>query len=136
MTEIKKVRLEKVWELRRQVMYPQEAIDFVKLEDDEEGLHWGLHIGGELLSVISVFTRDEEIQFRKFATLPAKQGRGFGTMLLNHVFEWAIANKKKRIWCNARLSATAIYKKFGMQAVGESWVKYGLDFIKMEKRLD
>ena len=136
MTEIKKVSLEKVWELRRLVMYPQETIDFVKLEDDAQGFHWGLFTGGELVSVISVFPRGEEVQFRKFATLTAQQGRGFGTMLLDHVFEWAIANKKKKIWCTARLSATAIYKKIGMQQVGVRWVKYGLDFIKMEKRLD
>jgi len=121
--------------MRQAVMYPQESISFVQLEDDETGLHWGLYAEGELVSVISLFDRDNAIQFRKFATRTDLQGRGFGTTLLKHVMDWAHNNGKKSIWCNARLTATAIYKKFGMQAVGKTWQKWGLDFIKMEKQL-
>lgn len=121
--------------MRQAVMYPQESISFVRLEDDEAGLHLGLYAEGELVSVISVFDKNSSIQFRKFATRTDRQGRGYGTTLLQHVMEWARANGKSNIWCNARLTATGIYKKFGMQAVGKSWQKYGLDFIKMEKQL-
>ena len=121
--------------MRQAVMYPQESISFVQLEDDETGLHWGLYAEGELVSVISLFDRDNSVQFRKFATRTDRQGKGFGTKLLQHVMNWAHANGKKSIWCNARLTATAIYKKFGMQAVGNTWQKWGLDFIKMEKQL-
>jgi phosphoribosylformimino-5-aminoimidazole carboxamide ribotide isomerase len=132
---IQPVPLNEVWAMRQAVMYPQESISFVKLEDDEAGLHWGLYSAGELVSVISLFDRDNSIQFRKFATRTDLQGRGFGTTLLQHVMNWARTNGKKNIWCNARLTATAIYKKFGMQAVGNTWQKWGLDFIKMEKQL-
>lgn len=121
--------------MRQEVMYPQESISFVQLEDDDAGLHWGLYEEGELVSVISLFDRDNAIQFRKFATRTDRQGRGFGTALLKHVMDWAYSKGKKSIWCNARLTATAIYKKFGMQAVGKTWQKWGLDFIKMEKQL-
>ncbi|WP_081149220.1 1-(5-phosphoribosyl)-5-[(5-phosphoribosylamino)methylideneamino]imidazole-4-carboxamide isomerase [Niastella vici] len=132
---IQPVPLTEVWAMRQAVMYPQESISFVQLEDDERGLHWGLYDGGELVSVISLFDKDGAIQFRKFATRTSHQGKGYGTTLLKHVMDWAHANKKISIWCNARLTATGIYKKFGMQAVGKTWQKWGLDFIKMEKQL-
>ncbi len=121
--------------MRQAVMYPQESISFVQLEDDEAGLHWGLYAEGELVSVISVFDKNGSVQFRKFATRTDRQGRGYGTALLQHVMNWALAKGKKNIWCNARLSATGIYKKFGMQAIGKAWQQHGLDFIKMEKQL-
>lgn len=121
--------------MRQAVMYPQENISFVQLDDDEAGQHWGLYLADELVSVISLFDKNGSIQFRKFATKTERQGMGYGTALLQHVMEWARANGKKNIWCNARLTATGIYKKFGMRAVGKTWQKYGLDFIIMEKQL-
>jgi len=132
---IQPVPLNEVWAMRQAVMYPQESISFVQLEDDEKGLHWGLYDSGELVSVISVFDRNGSVQFRKFATRTTWQGKGYGTILLQHVMDWAHQQGKKNIWCNARLTATGIYKKFGMQPAGKTWQRYGLDFIKMEKQL-
>ncbi|MFT3827331.1 MAG: GNAT family N-acetyltransferase [Chitinophagaceae bacterium] len=131
---VKEVPLTTVLQVRRDVMYPEENIDFVKLEGDENGLHLGLYADEQLVSVISVFEQGTTVQFRKFATVTAMQGKGYGTQLLEYVFDWAIRNGKKRIWCNARVSATALYLKFGMQPTGSTWQKYGLEFIKMEKQ--
>lgn len=133
--EIKAVPLADVWRMRQMVMYPAESLDFVKLEEDAAGLHLGVYINGELVSVISVFEDRGRVQFRKFATRTDQQGKGYGTALLQYVMDWAKHHNKQSIWCNARLTATAIYKKFGMQATGDAWQKYGLDFIKMEKQL-
>ncbi|WP_276504999.1 GNAT family N-acetyltransferase [Terrimonas pollutisoli] len=132
---IKEVPIEKIWQLRQQVMYPKETLEFVKLEDDALGIHLGLYQDDRLLSVISLFERDRVVQFRKFATITNEQGKGHGTKLLQYVMDWAIENEKKTIWCNARLSATSLYEKFGMQQTGKSWEKYGIEFIKMQKQL-
>jgi phosphoribosylformimino-5-aminoimidazole carboxamide ribotide isomerase len=133
--EIKPVPLADVWNMRQLVMYPEEALDFVKLEEDEKGLHWGLYDAGDLVSVISVFEEMGQVQFRKFATRTQLQGRGYGTALLQYVMDWAQRKGKRSIWCNARLTATGIYKRFGMLATGNTWRKYGIAFIKMEKQL-
>lgn len=133
--EIRTVPLPEVWRMRQTLMYPQETLDFVKLEEDGAGLHWGIYVKGELISVISLFEERGSVQFRKFATKVDQQGKGYGTALLQHVMDWAKRHNKKSIWCNARLSATGIYKKFGMQATGNTWHKYGIEFIKMEKQL-
>lgn len=132
--EIQPVPLTDVWRMRQEVMYPVETLDFVKLEGDEAGWHWGLYVAGELVSVISVFEEQEQVQFRKFATSTSQQGKGYGTALLQHVMDWAQQKGKRSIWCNARITATGMYKKFGMQPTGNPWEKYGLTFIKMEKQ--
>jgi phosphoribosylformimino-5-aminoimidazole carboxamide ribotide isomerase len=133
--EIKPVPLPAIWSMRQTVMYPQESLDFVKLPDDEAGLHWGVYVKDELVSVISVFEQQGHVQFRKFATSVHHQRKGYGTVLLQYVLEWAKRKGKKSIWCNARSSATGIYRKFGMQATGATWQKWGFEFIKMEKQL-
>ena len=133
--DIREVPLEDIWSIRQSVMYPDETVEFVKLEDDETGIHLGLYVEEQLVSVISLFEKPDEIQFRKFATVTARQGRGYGTHLLQYVMDWAAARKKRTIWCNARMSATGIYKKFGMQETGSSWKKYDIDFIKMTKKI-
>ena len=135
MTTIRKVPLDEIWKMRQVVMYPTESLDFVRLDDDATGLHWGLYKDEDLISVISVFDRGSEVQFRKFATIPAEQGKGYGTKLLQFVMDWSVENKKRSIWCNARTSATALYRKFGMNSTGERWQKYGIEFVKMEKQL-
>ena len=132
---IKKVPIEEVWLMRQQIMYPAETLEFVKLEDDASGTHLGLYRDDRLLSVISLFERDGSVQFRKFATIVNEQGKGYGTRLLQYVMDWASESESKIIWCNARLSATGLYEKFGMQQTGDSWEKYGIEFIKMQKQL-
>lgn len=132
---IKEAPIEEVWLMRQQIMYPAETLEFVKLEDDASGTHLGLYQGDRLLSVISLFERDGSVQFRKFATIVNEQGKGYGTRLLQYVMDWASKSESKIIWCNARLSATSLYEKFGMQQTGDSWEKYGIEFIKMQKQL-
>lgn len=133
--QIKEAPIEAVWQMRQTIMYPSFALEQVKLPGDSEGLHLGLYEAGELVSVISVFTETGSMQFRKFATQKGYQGKGYGTRLLQHVLELAVRNGCTAIWCNARTSALPFYEKFGLQAVGETWMQHGHMFIKMEKQL-
>ena len=87
--EIKEVFYKEVWPLRKIVIYPEKDIEYVKLPEDKDGLHLGLYVENELISVISLFVSGEELQFRKFATLEDKQGCGYGSKLLNKVLEYA-----------------------------------------------
>ena len=133
--EIKEVFYEEVWSLRKRVMYPEKDLEYVKLPDDKDGLHLGLYIENELISVISLFVNGKELQFRKFATLEEKQGCGYGSKLLNKVLEYAKENDIKRVWCNSRIEKTGFYKKFGFSETKESYVKDGRGFIIVEKIL-
>lgn len=132
---IKNAMLKDVLEMRREVMYPTFTIEQVKLKDDGEGSHLGLYLDGKLIAVISVFVRNDVMQFRKFATKESYQNKGYGTVLLEHVMKLATDKQCVSIWCNARVSAKRFYEKFGMHVTGNVWLQDGHEFIKMEKQL-
>lgn len=134
--DIRTVDIDTIWRIRQQVMYPQEQVSYVQLPEDNSGKHLGLYINDKLVSIVSLFEQGKDIQFRKFATLADEQGKGYGSQLLDHVMQQASAEGKQLIWCNARVSASSFYEKFGMYTTGESWWKKDIEFIKMEKRFN
>ena len=134
-TMITKIDKEKAWELRHKVMWPNKAFDYIKLEDDHLGIHFGLFKENMLISVISLFINNGECQFRKFATLQGEQGKGYGSTLLDYVIKEAKDCGVKRIWCNARKNKLSFYKKFGLQETNYSFMIGGKTYVIMEKDL-
>lgn len=131
--DIKRISKEDAWQLRHKVMWPEKDIEYVKLDDDDYGVHIGLVEGEQLISVVSLFIKSEEAQFRKFATLETYQNRGYGTRLLNFMLEEAIQAGVKRIYCNARSHKAPFYEKFGFQGTEMTFSKDGKDYIVMER---
>lgn len=113
-------------------MWPDKSINYVKLPQDKQGIHYGLYLAKELVSVISLFITEEEAQFRKFATLTSKQGKGYGTRLLTHLVAEARYKGVKRLWCNARVDKTAYYERFQMKRTQTTFSKDGVDYVIME----
>lgn len=132
---IRQVAKEEVWKLRHIVMWADKPFDYIKLEDDDLGIHYGLFKGDILISVISLFIHNGECQFRKFATLQLKQGKGYGSRLLDFVIKESRNNGLKRIWCNARKNKVNFYKKFGLQETPSSFIKEGKSYVIMETYL-
>lgn len=132
---INEVPYEKILEIRHQVMYPEKDKDSVILEDDDKGLHIGYYAEGKPVSVFSIFLKDGELQFRKFATLKEYQGKGYGTKLMEWLLDYAKDLKFTRIWCNSRIEKTDFYKKFGFIETNQTFDKAGYKFIVLEKRL-
>ena len=129
------------WPLRHRVMWPSKSIDYVKVEEDDHGLHYGLFKDGSSsnrnnddnpISVVSLFitppttttTRKkmedddasdvyDEAQFRKFCTDTSYQGNGYGTLLLKYMFDTIQTEypNVNRVWCNARKDKTKFYNK-------------------------
>lgn len=133
--EIRKIHPEETWALRQRVMWPTETIEFVKLKDDSQGIHYGLFVADNLVSVISLFYQEEKVQFRKFATCTKEQGRGYGTQLLQHIITEAASMGAKEIWCYARSNKVCFYEKFGFIERGEPFVRNGKDYIVMSRNL-
>jgi predicted GNAT family N-acyltransferase len=134
MLKIKNIQASETWDLRHRVMAPNRPFDSIKLPKDEDGLHFGLFHEEKLISVISLFINNETAQFRKFATETSEQGKGYGSILLNHIIEESIKNKVKNLWCNARMTALGFYEKFDFQAVSETWMDNEIEYVKMERR--
>ena len=131
--EITKINKEEAWELRHKVMWPDKDLDYIKLEEDDLGIHFGLFKENILVSVISLFINNEEGQFRKFATLQQEQGKGYGSKLLDNVIKEAKDRGVKRIWCNARENKVNFYKKFGLEESNYRFTKGGKSYVIMEK---
>ncbi|MCL6259312.1 GNAT family N-acetyltransferase [Aquiflexum sp. TKW24L] len=130
---IKEVSLDQILPIRQQVMWPDKHIDFVRVSEDEQGIHFGLFAEGNLISVVSVFIHGQEAQFRKFATLEQYQGKGYGSRLLQYIFDFLEEKKVSRIWCNARISKAGFYQKFGMNTTAAAFEKEGMEYVVMER---
>lgn len=132
---IARIDKEEAWEVRHKVMWPDKDFDYIKLEDDDEGIHFGLFKEDILISIISLFINGEEAQFRKFATLQQEQGKGYGSTLLDYVLKEAKNRNLKRIWCNARQNKVDFYKKFGLQETSHRFIKGGKSYVIMVAEL-
>lgn len=87
------------WPIRHKVMWPDKDLDYIKLNSDKLGEHFGLYEGAELISVISVFIEGKSAQFRKFATLSKYQNKGYGSQLLRYTINYLEGLDLKIIWC-------------------------------------
>ena len=55
MIHIEQIAPHLTWPIRYQVMYPEHDLDFVKIENDDEGIHFGLYYNQKLTGIVSVF---------------------------------------------------------------------------------
>lgn len=132
---IEVIRAEDTLAIRQIAMWADKDIAFVKLKDDLEGQHFGLYRHECLISVISLFSKGDRMQFRKFATRPEYQGRGYGSMLLKEVIERAKTSGFKDLWCNARVSKVSYYEAFGLVMTEETFIKEGQSYVIMTLNL-
>ena len=129
---IKKIQASETWQIRHEVMWPDQPFEFVQLKEDDLGLHFGVLIDEKLVSIVSCFFSDEEMQFRKLATLEQFQGKGIASKLLQHILIVAKEKGAKKIWCNARTNKKEFYEKFGMKDTQQTFTKSGQEFTIME----
>ncbi|MBB4801540.1 GNAT superfamily N-acetyltransferase [Flavobacterium nitrogenifigens] len=130
--EIKAIKASDTWQIRHEVMWPDQPFEFVQLEEDNFGLHYGVFENDKLVSIVSCFISNNEMQFRKLATLQSYQGKGIASHLLKYIFEVAREKKLQKIWCNARKEKKEFYEKFGMVDTEEVFTKAGQEYTIME----
>lgn len=130
--KIEAIKASETWEIRHKVMWPDQPFEFVQLNEDNFGLHFGVFDQDKLVSIVSCFIVDDEMQFRKLATLKEFQGKGIASELLEFILKLAKDKGLRKVWCNARTSKKSFYEKFGMIAVGKTFFKSGQEFIIME----
>ena len=135
MLSIEQIRPELTWRLRREALYPNEPLHAMKMEEDTHGYHFGTFMDNTLVGVVSLFQKGSHWQFRKFAVSDQVQKQGIGTQLLNYITNFVEREQATRLWCNARLSATGFYGRFGFTQTGEIFHKNGVDYVIMEKDL-
>jgi len=130
--KIAPIQASETWQIRHEVMWPNQPFEFVQLEEDNAGLHFGVFIDEKLVSIVSCFITDDEMQFRKLATLEEFQGKGIASALLKYIFNLAKHKKLKKVWCNARSNKKSFYEKFGMVDTHQTFIKSEQEFTIME----
>lgn len=130
--EVKTINASDTWQIRHEVMWPDQPFEFVKLEEDNLGIHFGVFEEDKLVSIVSCFMEEKEMQFRKLATLEDYQGKGIASHLLKYILEFAKEKGVEKVWCNARTNKKSFYEKFGMIDTFKSFIKSGQEFTIME----
>ena len=133
LAHIEQITQELTWPIRQAELNPELPISAIKLDEDNLGTHLGLFHNNQLITVISLFQYGNELQFRKFATSKAFQSRGFGSQMMAYILDDAAQQQIKKVWCNARSTATHFYEKFGFSATKETFTKNDIHYIIMEK---
>lgn len=121
--------------LRQRVLYPNQPIASVILDEDNDGIHFGLYDHNTLIAVVSLFFSGQEAQFRKFAIDETYQRQGYGSKLLQYITDYAFHEGAHILWCNARITAVSFYQKNDYIKVGSPFVKGSINYVRMEKIL-
>ncbi|MBF7090868.1 GNAT family N-acetyltransferase [Flavobacterium sp. ALJ2] len=131
---INEIPASETWAIRHKVMWPDMPLEFVQLKEDYLGIHFGLYNEFKLVAIVSCFEGNEEMQFRKLATLTEEQGKGNATVLMDYILQQAKNRGVKRIWCNARVNKKSFYEKLGLRDTRITFFKSGQEFTIMELR--
>lgn len=133
--QIKKITGQQTLALRQQVLWPDKDIAFCQLEGDQEALHFGAYIDNQLVCVASIFIDKNKARLRKFATASACQNQGIGSTILKHILKTLPVYGINYFYCDARLSAIKFYQGFGMSCQGDSFMKSGVQYIVMDRKI-
>jgi len=132
---IEQIRPELTWKLRQKVLYPQQTIAEVKMDEDADGYHFAAFVDNYIMGVVSLFNKDDSFQFRKLAVDPSLQSKGIGSALLNHITDFAKNEGSKILWCNARVTAIPFYIKHDFNHTGKLFTKNGFDYEILDKAI-
>jgi GNAT superfamily N-acetyltransferase len=133
---IRQIKPEETYALRHKALWPEKPFEYVILDEDAEGQHFGAFRDEDLMAVISLFVENGVARFRKFATRPDCQRQGIGMRLLNRVIEEARKLGAHTLWCDARLSAASFYQRFGMEPEGAVFYKGEIPYSKYVLKLN
>jgi phosphoribosylformimino-5-aminoimidazole carboxamide ribotide isomerase len=133
--QVRRINSADTLSLRRDVLYPDQSLEAVKVEGDDDSLHFGLFEQSTLVGVISLFIERTGARFRKLAIAKACQGKGYGSILLSHVEDFCRRERIPSLWCDARDSAFGFYEKRGYAYDSAPFKKGNNTFRKMKIEL-
>lgn len=131
---IREASLDEVWQLRHEVMWPDQELSFVQLKDDANGRHFGLYVNDTLVSVISLFP---EGHGRNSASL-LRSGRSKARAMAAAC--WPTRWKRPGAWRRCHMvqcqsSKVSFYQKFGLEPTLQTFQKAGVNYVILEKSL-
>jgi len=132
---IQQIKAADTWKLRQEVMWPNMPLSYVKLSNDEKGVHFGLFLNEKLQGVGSLFIDQKDIQLRKLAVRIPQQGKGYGKQLLSHLISYSQKLQIESIWCNARTDKLKFYESFDFVTTEKRFLKNNQSYCVVIKNL-
>jgi predicted GNAT family N-acyltransferase len=133
--DIRSISWDEALPIRHKVLWPNKPLLFCKVDSDETAQHYGAYLNGELVCVASIYLDGRVARLRKFATLAEFQGQGIGSNIITYILKELKKADIESFWCDARITATGFYKKFGMKQQGTKFIKSDVEYVKMEVSL-
>ncbi|MCI5223124.1 MAG: GNAT family N-acetyltransferase [Candidatus Electrothrix sp. AR4] len=118
--KIVKITTPETLSLRHSILRPHASISecIYPGDDDQSTGHFGAFDHGVLVGIVSIYRRnnldiagENGFQLRAMATVRSQRGKGLGCQLLHAAEKFAIKNKARYIWANARVPAVGFYTK-------------------------
>lgn len=128
---IQSIHAEDTYPIRHHILRPHQSRAECQYPGDLEAatFHLGARIGHKLVGIASVYHEPqpktdnsapgEAYRLRGLATIEAYRGFGIGQALLELCIQRVRKHQGNRLWCNARTSALAFYRKSGFEACSE-----------------
>ena len=110
--------------LRHRILRPHESIDQLISHEPPDAFAVGAFDGGDRLVAVGFVGRDGEPgawRVRGMATEPEARGRGAGNAVLAALLDHAAGAGAARVWCNARVRASSLYKRSGFKVATEEF---------------
>jgi len=103
-------------------------------DEIEDAFHLGFFLNGKLISIASFLPSDffkesgKGYQLRGMATDPDFAGKGYGSVLIGFAIDCLKSREVDYIWCNARSTAAAFYKRLGFTTESPEFDIPGIGF--------
>ncbi len=117
--------------IRQRVFLPTKSLEKNRVSGDEYAIHFGAYWENELVSVVSVFRRNQSAQLRKLATLASFRRSGIASSLLKHVLATMSKDSKSVLWLQAEEALCGFYQQCGFMIDGSRYCRHGITYFRM-----
>lgn len=127
---IKEIEAKDTYQIRHQILRPNQSLEQSKYAEDDNEL--AFHLGGffnqQLISIASFYQENHpavegkyQYRLRGMATLEEYRKMKAGSSLIKQAEQLLRKKNVDVLWCNARITVTAYYQKLGFQAIGDAF---------------
>jgi uncharacterized OsmC-like protein/GNAT superfamily N-acetyltransferase len=127
LVHVRRVPAEDTLELRQRVLRPHQTIAELAAESLSPGAVWYAAVDdGDVVGTVGVIPEESPdspaaapMRLRAMATAEAMRGRGLGSVILSAVLHHARRESSDLLWCAARASAVAFYRRAGFRPTSD-----------------
>ena len=104
---------------------------------DASAHHFGVFHDGQLVGTGRIYDPQFGVaKIGRVAVLPECRGRGWGTLLIRKLLDYARAAGYREVILDAQTHACPFYRRFGFEALGEEFVEAGILHQRMRLALE